>query len=162
MLEQIPESDFKRTHRNLEARYLKVDFADCPLTASLGLLGKKWTILIIRDIGIYARDRFNLLLRSIPGIPPKVLATRLKQLEREGFLERHVEKSVPPKIVRWSLTDKGLDAVRIGMMIGAFGSKWYPEVVFDDKRPRLMYELLNEEGMALLTRGFWPERTGRI
>jgi len=149
------ESDFRRTHRNLEARYLKVEFADCPLTASMGLLGKKWTMLIIRDIGIYGRDRFNLLTRSIPTIPPKMLATRLGQLEDEGFVKKKVERSSPPKIVRWSLTERGLDAVRIGMMIGAFGSKWHANVVFDDKRPRLMNELLNEEGMKLLTRDFW-------
>ncbi len=155
MLEPSFESDFRRTHRKLEARYLKVDFADCPLTASLGLLGKKWTILIIRDIGIYGRDRFNLLLRSIPRIPPKMLATRLGQLEQEGFLEKRVERSSPPRIVRWSLTEKGLDAVRVGMIIGAFGSRWHADIVFDDKRPRQMHELLNEEGMGLLTKGFW-------
>lgn len=141
----------------MAAKYLKVEFADCPLTASLGLLGKKWTILIIRDIGIYGRDRFNLLLKSIPGIPSKVLATRLKQLEQEGFIEKFVEKSVPPKIIRWSLTEKGLDAVRIGMMIGAFGSRWHADVVFDDKKPRRMHELLNDQGMELLTRDFWPD-----
>ena len=157
MQEVTLESEFRRTHRNLAAKYLKVEFADCPLTASLGLLGKKWTILIIRDIGIYGRDRFNLLLKSIPGIPSKVLATRLKQLEHEGFIEKFVEKSVPPKIIRWSLTEKGLDAVRIGMMIGAFGSRWHADVVFDDKRPRRMHELLDDQGMALLTRDFWPD-----
>lgn len=158
MMESSFESDFRRTHRNLQARYLKIDFADCPLTASLGLLGRKWTILIIRDIGIYGRDRFNLLLRSIPRIPPKMLATRLGQLESQGFVTRHVERSSPPRIVRWSLTQKGLDAVRIGMMIGAFGSKWHADIVFDDKKPRQMHELLNEEGMELLTQGFWAGR----
>lgn len=157
MQELALESEFRRTHRNLAAKYLKVEFADCPLTASLGLLGKKWTILIIRDIGIYGRDRFNLLLKSIPGIPSKVLATRLKQLEQEGFIEKFVEKSVPPKIIRWSLTEKGLDAVRIGMMIGAFGSRWHADVVFDDKKPRRMHEILNDQGMELLTRDFWPD-----
>lgn len=148
------ESEFRRTHRNLQSRYLKVDFAECPVEASLGVLGKKWTIPIIRDIGVYGRERFSYLLKSLPSVPPKVLATRLKQLEKDGFLSRFVEKSVPPMIVRWSLTEKGLDAIRIGMMLGAFGSKWNADVVFDDKRPRKMHDILNQEGMELLMKDF--------
>ena len=148
------ESEFRRTHRNLESRFLNpsLDFADCPVEASLGVLGKKWTILIVRDIGVYGRDRFNLLLKTLPGIPQKVLATRLKELEQGGFLVRHVEKSKPPKVVRWSLSDKGLDAVRIGMMVAAFGAKWHADRVFDDGRPRRLTELYNREGMELLLR----------
>jgi DNA-binding HxlR family transcriptional regulator len=148
------ESEFRRTHRNLQSRYLDVDFAECPVEASLGVLGKKWTIPIIRDIGVYDRDRFSLLLKSLPNIPPKILATRLKQLEQQGFLTKYVEKSVPPMIVRWSLTEKGLDAIRIGMMLAAFGSKWNADTVFDDKRPRKMHEILNQEGMELLVKDF--------
>jgi DNA-binding HxlR family transcriptional regulator len=148
------ESEFRRTHRNLQSRYLNVDFAECPVEASLGVLGKKWTIQIIRDIGVYDRDRFSLLLKSLPSIPPKILATRLKQLELQGFLMKYVEKSVPPMIVRWSLTEKGLDAIRIGMMLAAFGSKWNADTVFDDKRPRRMHEILNQEGMELLVKDF--------
>jgi len=78
------ESEFRSTHKNLETKYLNFSFADYPVEASLGILGKKWTILIVRDIGVYGRDRFIRLLKSMPAIPPKVLASRLKQLEQEG------------------------------------------------------------------------------
>ncbi len=148
------ESEFRRTHRNFPARFINVEFADCPVEASLNTLGKKWAMLIIRDIGVYGIDRFNQLLKSLPGIPSKVLATRLKQLETEGFLERKVERAVPPQVVRWSLTDKGLDAARVGMMMAAFGCKWNADKVFDDKRPRKMHEIYNREGMELLMRDF--------
>jgi len=150
------ESEFRRTHKNIEPRFLNasLDFADCPVEASLGVLGKKWTILIIRDIGVYGRDRFSRLLKTLPHIPPKMLATRLKELEAEGFTQKHVEKSKPPKVVRWSLTEKGLDAIRIGMMVGAFGAKWHADRVFDDKRPRKLRELYDEEGMELLLGDF--------
>jgi len=101
-------------HTNFPARFINVEFADCPVETSLNSLGKKWAMLIIRDIGVYGIDRFNQLLKSLPGIPSKILATRLKQLEREGFLTRKVERAVPPQVVRWSLMDKGLDAARVG------------------------------------------------
>jgi DNA-binding HxlR family transcriptional regulator len=150
------ESEFRRTHKNLETKYKNqsVTYINCPVEASLGVLGKKWTIVIIRDIGVYGRDRFNLLLKSLAGIPPKVLATRLKELEQGGFAKRIVEKRVPPMVVRWSLTEKGMDAIRIGMMLAAFGSKWSADTVFEDKKPRKMREIFNSEGMELLTKDF--------
>ncbi len=148
------ESEFRKTHRNYPARFVNVEFADCPVEASLNTLGKKWAMLIIRDIGVYGIDRFNKLLKSMPGIPSKILATRLKELEREGFLTRTVERAVPPQIVRWSLTDKGLDAARVGMMMAALGCKWNADKVFDDKRPRKMHEIYNREGMELLMKDF--------
>lgn len=156
MQELSLESPFRRTHKNLVSRYLnpELDFADCPVEATLGVLGKKWTILILRDIGLYDRDRFSKLLKSLPGIPSKVLATRLKELEEEGFVERTVEKSRPPKLVRWSLKEKGFDAIRIGMMVGAFGAKWHADRVFHDKRPRTIRELYDREGLELLMNGF--------
>lgn len=155
MQELALESDFRRTHRNLQPRYLTdIDFADCPVEATLGVLGRKWTILILRDIAMYKRDRFNLLLKSLSGIPSKVLATRLKQLEHEDYITKKVEKGIPPKIIRWSLTEKGLDAIRIGMMVGIFGAKWHADRVFDDKRPREASEIYDSEGMKLLMKGF--------
>src|SRR5580698_11517922 len=103
------ESEYRRTHKQLKSPFVSINFAQCPVETSLGLLGKKWTMAIIRDVGAYGVDRFSDLHRSIPWTPQKVLATRLKQLEKEGFLRKHVEKDVPPKIVRWSLTEKGRD-----------------------------------------------------
>ena len=109
---------------------------------------------IIRDIGVYNIDRFSMLLKSLEGIPSKVLATRLKQLETDGFIARYVERATPPQIVRWSLTEKGLDAARVGMMMAGFSSKWHADRIFDDKKPRKMHEIYNREGMELLTRDF--------
>jgi DNA-binding HxlR family transcriptional regulator len=148
------ETEYRRSHKYLKSPLVNIDFADCPVEISLGILGKKWTMAIIRDVGAYGVDRFNRLLKSLPTIPQKVLATRLKQLEQEGFLMKSVEKSIPPKIVRWSLTEKGVDAIRIGMMLGAFGSKWYSNRVFDDKKPRRMSEIYSREGLQFFMKDF--------
>src|ERR687887_292257 len=69
-----------------------VKFVKCPIRTSLGVLGKKWTVLIIRDIGVYKITRFNRLLESIKGITPRVLSRRLKELEKKGFIERAEER----------------------------------------------------------------------
>jgi DNA-binding HxlR family transcriptional regulator len=143
------ESEYRRSHKDLKSPFVNIEFANCPVETSLGILGKKWTLAIIRDIGAYGVDRFNRLRKSLPGIPPKVLATRLKQMEQEGFIQKTVEKDAPPKIVRWSLTDKGVDAIRVGMILGAFGARWYADRIFDDRRPRKMSEVYSREGLEL-------------
>jgi DNA-binding HxlR family transcriptional regulator len=135
-------------------RYLKFRFVDCPVEECIGILGKKWTVLIIRDVAIYGRSRFNELVKSLPGIPPKVLASRLKQLEREGFVKKDVERIIPPKVVRWSLTEKGMDVFPIVMIFAGFGCKWNADRVFEDGKPRKMHEILDADGMKLLMKDF--------
>ena len=118
----------------------QVSFMKCPIKTSLGVLGKKWTMLIIRDIGVYKITRFNRLLESIKGITPRVLSMRLKELEKKGYIER-VEERSSPMIVQWRLTEKGKDTLPILMQLVAFGSKWYSDVVFEDKVPRKLTEI---------------------
>jgi DNA-binding HxlR family transcriptional regulator len=118
----------------------QVSFMKCPIKTSLGVLGKKWTMLIIRDIGVYKITRFNRLLESIAGITPRVLSMRLQELEKKGFIER-VEDKRSPMIVQWRLTEKGKDTLPILMQLVAFGSKWYSNVVFGDKKPRKLTEI---------------------
>jgi DNA-binding HxlR family transcriptional regulator len=143
------ETQFRRTHKNSERRFLRILFRDCPVEISLRVLGKKWALYTLRDIGVYNIDRFNRLLESLPGISPQVLATRLNQLEAAGMIRR-IERQRSPMLVRWALTEKGYDTIPILMMFAAFESKYHPDVVFDDKRPRKMHEFLDQEGMALV------------
>ena len=117
---------------------------------SLGVLGKKWAFPILRELAVYKVERFNQFLASLPGISPKVLATRLRELERDGFIKKTVIKSDPPMVVHWSLTEKGIDTVPIGMMLAGFGAKWHADIVFSDKKPRVMNEIFNQEGMDFL------------
>ena len=117
-------------------------FQSCPIQTSLGVLGRKWTLLILRDIGLLKVNRFNQILATLPGMPPKVLSTRLHELEAEGYIKR-VEKQRSPMMVKWALTQKGRDTLPILMRFIAFGSKWYPEVVFSDKASRSLGELFS-------------------
>jgi DNA-binding HxlR family transcriptional regulator len=120
----------------------QVKFVNCPIRTSLGILGKKWTILIIRDIGVRKINRFNRILESIPGLTPRVLSMRLKELEKEGLIECIEKKKSPPQMmVLWRLTEKGKDILPILMQMVAFSSKWYADVIFEDKRPRKFSEI---------------------
>jgi DNA-binding HxlR family transcriptional regulator len=128
---------------------LKVKFAECPIQATLGILGKKWTMLILRDIGLRKIRRFNRLLESIPGLTPRVLSMRLKELEEGGYI-RCLDSQRTPRVVRWALTEKGLDTLPILVRFVEFGAKWYADVAFEDKRPRKLEEVFKPEAMSLL------------
>ena len=94
--------------------------------ASLGMLGKKWSLLIISDIGLLGMHRFNEMLRATPGLTPRVLSKRLRELQRDGFVTLIVKR---PNWVRWDLTQKGYDALPLFMALMQFGSKWFADEV---------------------------------
>lgn len=126
-----------------------VEFAQCPIRTSLGVLGKKWAMLLLRDIGILGVDRFNRLLDSLPGLTPRVLSMRLKELEKEGYIQC-VEKGKSPMIVRWGVTEKGRDIIPILLQFTAFGSKWHADAVFRDKKPRNPDELFQPNARKII------------
>jgi DNA-binding HxlR family transcriptional regulator len=119
-----------------------VKFRQCPIKASMGVFGRKWTMLLLRDIGFRKVDRFNHLLESIPGLTPRVLSMRLKELEKDGIIKKTLENN--DGIVRWNLTEKGEDSLPILMRLIAFGSKWYAREVFEDKVPRSLNEIFTK------------------
>ena len=82
---------------------------DCPVAATVQLIGSKWKLLILRNL--MARPwRFNELLRSIPGISQKVLTDNLRALESDGIITRTVYPEVPPR-VEYALSGLG-DSMR--------------------------------------------------
>jgi DNA-binding HxlR family transcriptional regulator len=130
----------------------QVRFIECPIRISLGVLGKKWTMLIIRDIGFRRIERFNRLLESIPGLTPRVLSMRLKELEAEGLIEC-TEKKRSPMMVLWRLTEKGKDTLPILMQMVAFGSKWHADIVFEDKMPRKLHDIFPQPEAREIIKG---------
>jgi len=114
--------------------------ANCPIATSLGVLGRKWALLVIRDIAMRKTERFSELMKTIPGITQRVLSMRLKELSSEGIIAK-MEDSHSPKRVRWKLTEKGWDVLPILMSYVSFGSKWYADGVFADRVPRMVSEI---------------------
>lgn len=93
---------------------------DCPIERTLNVIGKKWTILILRDL-LKGTKRFNELLGSLEGISPKTLSERLKDLEDSGVIRREVYPEIPPR-VEYSLTAKGRSLNKILEAMMEWGS----------------------------------------
>ncbi len=120
---------------------LKVEFENCPVQASLGVLGRKWSLLVLRNIELFGKHRFNEMLKVTPGLTKRVLSMRLKELEGEGFIEV-VESG--RNYLKWDLTEKGKDVLPILMTFAQFGSKWHADQVFADKMPRALNDVFDE------------------
>ncbi|SEE35659.1 helix-turn-helix domain-containing protein [Streptomyces sp. KS_5] len=61
----------------------------CGLTRALEVVGERWALLILRDLMVQPR-RYTDLLEGLPGIPTNLLATRLRELEESGVIERRI------------------------------------------------------------------------
>ena len=147
-------TEFQKSHDDAYLRFLKQKFVNCPIRNTLGVLGKKWSLLIVWHIGVYRKDRFNRLLEVLPGIAPGVLSIRLKQLEQADLIVAVEKRKTYPMIVRWALTEKGLDVIPTIMMIVAYGSKYNSELLYGDKKVRKLPDIFNDEGMELMRRYF--------
>lgn len=77
----------------------------CPARMILDRVADKWTLLIL-NILVERPMRFNQLKRDVEGISQKVLSQTLKNLVRDGFVERNVFPSVPVT-VEYSSTPLG-------------------------------------------------------
>ena len=81
---------------------------DCQRAADvLSRVGDKWSVLVFMQLEVKPQ-RFSELRRLIGGISPKMLASTLRGLEREGFVSRTVFATNPPS-VEYALTDLGRD-----------------------------------------------------
>ena len=77
-----------------------------PTRRILAIIGDKWTTVVLYCLSIREYRRFNELQKQIPDISKKMLIQTLRNLERDGLLERTVYQQVPPK-TEYRLTDNG-------------------------------------------------------
>jgi DNA-binding HxlR family transcriptional regulator len=112
---------------------LRVDlnFPAYPIQASLGVLGRKWALLVLMNIALSRAERFNEMLRVVPGMSKRILAIRLGQLERDGYIARAEQRR---GLTRWQLTEKGADVLPVLLTLIHFGSKWSPRTDLSDGR----------------------------
>ena len=74
----------------------------------VNMLGGKWKLRIIYILAFHQILRYGELKRLLSPITHKMLSTQLKELEKDGLINRTEYQQVPPK-VEYSLTPKGRD-----------------------------------------------------
>ena len=83
----------------------KQELPACPVETTLTLISDKWKVLILRDL-MNGTLRFGELKKSIGHVTQKVLTAQLRDMERNGLVNRKVYPEVPPR-VEYSLTELG-------------------------------------------------------
>jgi DNA-binding HxlR family transcriptional regulator len=112
---------------------------NCPLDITSKLIGKKFTVLILRNM-MSKQTRFNQFIESIDGINPKTLSTRLKEMEKNGLIRRKIYHETPIRI-EYYLTKKGLELKSILDQMVIFSASYCANDVFKDAKPRTYKEI---------------------
>jgi DNA-binding HxlR family transcriptional regulator len=123
----------------------------CAIAKSLDVVGDRWTLLIVRELGLRGACRYTDLRNGLPGVASNLLAERLRELERAGVIAR--EHAPPPiattlfrltprgeqlrpvleDLIRWGLPlmteQKPDDAVRSHWLA------WALELMLTDRQP---------------------------
>ncbi len=95
------EKDIKRVFYNDE---------ECPIRNVVAQIGDKWSMLLLFAL-VDGPDRFNSLKSRVVGISQRMLTQTLRDLEREGYVNRTVFPEVPVR-VEYELTDMGRGLVK--------------------------------------------------
>jgi DNA-binding HxlR family transcriptional regulator/alkylated DNA nucleotide flippase Atl1 len=101
------------------AEKIRLEDRECPLSATLGLVGEWWTLLILHDAfdGYTRFDEF----RANLGISSSLLTSRLKRLVGSGLLERRQYREHPPRH-EYVLTDLGRSLRPVIIALAAWGN----------------------------------------
>ncbi len=102
----------------------------CPINNTFKIIGKKFTVLIIRNMLHLNQTKFNQFLDSVEGINPKTLSVRLREMERDGLIDRKVYPETPIR-VEYFLTEKGKALKPILEQMSTFSMKYCAGDVFN-------------------------------
>jgi len=106
---------------------------DCQaLRSILGLVGDKWTVLIVVLLGDGPK-RFNEIKRLVSGISQRMLTFTLRGLERDGLVKRTVLPTNPPR-VDYELTKLGSTLWQAVEPLGSWAQAHVGEILASRKQ----------------------------
>ena len=124
----------------IETVYNMPELKSCPIETTFRIIGKRWTVLIIREI-LRGYTQFNRFMENIQGISPKVLTERLRELEQLGIIRRKIVSEYPLR-VEYSLTEMGKGFEAVLLSAASFSMMYLPRAVFKDGKSRTPDQLL--------------------
>ncbi|MCX4704603.1 helix-turn-helix transcriptional regulator [Streptomyces sp. NBC_01352] len=91
----------------------------CSAARALDVVGDRWTLLIVREL-LAGPRRYTDLHADLPGVSTDVLASRLKDMERDGLATR---RRLPPPgaVYVYELTGRGRELLPVLQALGRWG-----------------------------------------
>lgn len=130
-----------------QAKWMDQHMEMCPINNSFRIIGKKFTILILRNMMHRGQIRFNQFL-EIEDINAKTLSARLKEMERDGLVTREVFHETPIRI-EYVITEKGRALEPIPHQMAAFSIKYCAKDVFKDRKAKKFEQVYGDNNRYL-------------
>ncbi|HXN24141.1 MAG TPA: helix-turn-helix domain-containing protein [Candidatus Dormibacteraeota bacterium] len=130
--------------------------SECPLNASVEILGDRWSLLIIRDMMLRGFRTYKGFMESHEGIATNILADRLRKLEAHGIITTERDPADGRKLI-YLLTAKGIDLAPVlaEMVLWA--------AAHEDTGNQALVQLIQKDKQQFLAvvRQRWAEKTTR-
>jgi DNA-binding HxlR family transcriptional regulator len=93
----------------------------CPLAHALGVVGERWTLLVVREL-LHGPKRYTDLVEGLPGIGTNVLASRLRDLEQFGVVRK---RKLPPPAAStvYELSEYGSELEEVMCALARWGAR---------------------------------------
>jgi DNA-binding HxlR family transcriptional regulator len=113
----------------------------CPIACALGLVGERWTLLVVREL-MHGPKRYTDLVDGLHGIGTNILAARLKELEAAGLVER---RKLPPPAAStvYELTPTGRELRPVLHELARFGARLMGPPPLDALNPGWLVDALD-------------------
>jgi DNA-binding HxlR family transcriptional regulator len=115
----------------------------CPVSLALEAIGDKWSLLILRDLIMRRKSRYQELLNSEEGISTNILAARLVRLEKQGLIFKSDDPD-DKRQFRYAPTQKALDLLPVIFEMARWSAKYHPRS--DRPGPYFERRRANKEG----------------
>jgi len=96
----------------------------CPVCHALGLVGERWSLLVVREL-LKGPKRYTDLLEGLPGVGTNILAARLRELEAGGVVRK---RKLPPPAAStvYELTEYGQELEEPLYALARWGARSLP------------------------------------
>jgi len=96
---------------------------ECEISNVWEVLGRRWSLLILKNLCNKETIRFDELKRALSGISSTFLSDKLLELEREGLISKTIYPEIPLK-VEYSMTPQARELEAIMNKLGKWANRW--------------------------------------
>lgn len=102
----------------------------CPVAVTVDVIGGKWKGIILYHLLYDGPLRFNELRRIMPETTQRMLTLQLRELEKDGIINRKIYQEIPPK-VEYSLTPFGETLKPLILLMRDWGATYENEILMN-------------------------------
>ena len=117
--------------------------SDCPISFALDLFGDRWSLLVVRDLGLKGKRSFSELAASDEGVATNVLSDRLARLEEAGIILKSRDPNDGRRYV-YRLSEAGKDLIPVMVELIVWSAAHDDATAVDSPMPSVAVTLMLE------------------